>query len=341
MNSKTIQKTESFRKKPRLSDIDHAKGLAIILVVIGHIVARGDRPSDAEWYDHLQRIIYCFHMPFFMFLGGIVYFYTYKPIVSLTQFGKYVQTRFMRLMLAYFLFAILIWLGKFVAIQFVHVDTPVKSLSDFKTLLLYPTESYSVFLWYVYVLFLFYIFVPVLIQLFYGKIIIVILFATILQFLPAPKIFALHYVCRFLLFFILGVYVVAHYEKYTTFIDRYYFVLIFLFVVTITIIVVFDFYDLAIILSFLSLPTLHALVRSTLVKNSNLLLTFGTYTFPIYLMNTISIGIIKAVILKFTSWDGMNFFFIAPILLLSGLYLPLFVKRIIFTRIPFLDQITW
>lgn len=280
-------------------------------------------------------------MPFFMFLSGIVYFYTYKPIVSLTQFGKYVRTRFIRLMSAYFLFAILIWLGKFVSIKFVHVDNPVKSLSDFKVLLLHPTESYSTFLWYIYVLFLFNLFVPVLIKLFHEKIIIMVLFGIILQFLPAPKIFALHYVCRFFLFFTLGSYVVAHYEKYTMLIDRYCYVLIFLFVVTITIIVVFDFYNLATILSFLSLPTLHALVRRTLVKNSKFLLIFGTYSFPIYLMNTISIGIIKAVILKFTSCDGMHFLFVAPILLISGLYLPIFVKCIIFTRIPFLDQITW
>lgn len=341
INSMTIQKTESFRKKPRLSDIDRAKGLAIMLVVIGHIVAKGDRPSDAEWYDVLKRIIYCFHMHFFMFLSGIVYFYTYKPIVSLTQFVKYVRTKFMRVMPAYFLFAIAIWLGKFVSIQFIHVDNPAKSLNDFKTLLLYPTESFSTFLWYIYVLFIFYLFVPVLNKLFYEKIIITVLFAIILQFLPAPKIFALHYICRFFLFFILGVYVVAHYEKYTMLIDRYYYVFIFLFVITITIIVVFHFYSLATILSFLSLPTLHALVRRALVKNSNFLLTFGTYTLPIYLMNTISIGIIKAVILKFTSWDGMHFLFVAPILLISGLYIPIFVKCIIFTRIPFLDRITW
>ena len=280
-------------------------------------------------------------MHFFMFLGGIVYFLTYKPIVSLTQFSKYVRTRFMRLMPAYFLFAILIMVGKFVSIQFVHVDNPVKSLYDFKMLLLYPTESYSTFLWYIYVLFLFNLFVPVLMRFVHDKIIILVLLAIILRFLPVPKIFALHYICRFLLFFILGVYVVAHYEKYTTFLDSYFYVLISLFIITLTIIMVFDFYDLATILSFLSLSTLHALVRRPLVKKSNFLLTFGTYTFPIYLMNTISIGIIKAVILKFTSWDGMHFLYIAPILFISGLYIPIFVKYIIFTRIPFLDRITW
>ena len=60
-------------RKARLLDLDRAKGLAIFLVVIGHIVARNG-PKGNSWYADLQEIIYTFHMPFFMYLSGFVAF---------------------------------------------------------------------------------------------------------------------------------------------------------------------------------------------------------------------------------------------------------------------------
>src|SRR5689334_2199437 len=50
--------------KLRLTDIDRAKGLAIILVVFGHLVPHGTLPQGQEWYDVLWVAIYRFHMPF-------------------------------------------------------------------------------------------------------------------------------------------------------------------------------------------------------------------------------------------------------------------------------------
>jgi hypothetical protein len=70
------------------------------------------------------------------------------------------------------------------------------------------------------------------------------------------------------------------------------------------------------------------------------LMALGKYTFSIYLMNTIAIGSTKAVILKFIAWDGFNFIFIAPIILLSGLLIPIAVKKYVFTKIRPLDFIT-
>ena len=54
----------------RRTDIDRAKGLAILLVVFGHIVARAD-PAGVDWYEPLRRAVYAFHMPFFFYLSGM------------------------------------------------------------------------------------------------------------------------------------------------------------------------------------------------------------------------------------------------------------------------------
>ncbi|MDQ5984330.1 MAG: hypothetical protein CSYNP_00023 [Syntrophus sp. SKADARSKE-3] len=53
----------------RNSYIDAMKGAAIILVVLGHAVQVHDANFDN---NYLFRIIYAFHMPFFMFLSGLV-----------------------------------------------------------------------------------------------------------------------------------------------------------------------------------------------------------------------------------------------------------------------------
>ena len=55
--------------KHRDSFLDIAKGLAIILVVIGHVIQ-----GSAENFDDLLwfRVIYSFHMPLFVFLSGAV-----------------------------------------------------------------------------------------------------------------------------------------------------------------------------------------------------------------------------------------------------------------------------
>jgi fucose 4-O-acetylase-like acetyltransferase len=55
----------------RRADLDRAKGFAILFVVFGHIVARQD-PASVHWYEPLRRAIYGFHMPFFLYLSGIV-----------------------------------------------------------------------------------------------------------------------------------------------------------------------------------------------------------------------------------------------------------------------------
>lgn len=53
-------------KKIRIQYIDRLKGLAIILVVMGHIF--GFSQPD----DPITKFIYTFHMPLFMFLSGLV-----------------------------------------------------------------------------------------------------------------------------------------------------------------------------------------------------------------------------------------------------------------------------
>ena len=67
----------------RIQYIDRLKGLAILLVVIGHLMAfctHGER-------NPIYEVICSFHMPLFMFLSGLVLTYT-PPIVVPSIWGR-------------------------------------------------------------------------------------------------------------------------------------------------------------------------------------------------------------------------------------------------------------
>lgn len=69
-------KNTSWRAADRDAFLDIAKGLAIILVVLGHVIQ-----GSAQNFDELIgfRVIYSFHMPLFVFLSGAVAAIVLKP----------------------------------------------------------------------------------------------------------------------------------------------------------------------------------------------------------------------------------------------------------------------
>ncbi len=90
----------------------------------------------------------------------------------------------------------------------------------------------------------------------------------------------------------------------------------------------------------LSLPALHGLALHLTGNVGRCLVFLGRYSFPIYLMNTLAIGLVKGILLKFVSWDGVNFLFYVPILTSAGLMIPVAIKKWLFPRLPYLDRIT-
>jgi hypothetical protein len=60
----------------------------------------------------------------------------------------------------------------------------------------------------------------------------------------------------------------------------------------------------------------------------------------IYLFNTIFIGLAKALLLKVTSWDGSHFLPFATCLMLAGIFGPVGLKHLVFSRVARLDRLT-
>jgi len=75
----------------RLQFIDVAKGIGILLVVLGHL----------ETTDFLRRWIYSFHMPFFFFISGFL-----SKLISI-NYITYLNKQLSRLIIPYFFFGII------------------------------------------------------------------------------------------------------------------------------------------------------------------------------------------------------------------------------------------
>ena len=320
----------------RLIDIDVAKGLAIILVVLGHIVAR-QPPADNHWFLYIKEAIYSFHMAFFMFLSGVVFFLKIKVVSSFGDYGHQVWKRFLRLMPAYFLFALAVFLAKLLAQHFMYVDNPVNGLADMVGILLYPMESISAFLWYIYVLFQFCVVGLALMTLSGGSIVPLVGLGVGLLFVQASSFLGMDQFCKFFLFFSLGGLAIRYWSTYTILVDRIWKPTMVVFILTL---IFSGYYGLSWIPSaVLSLVALHGLCRQQL-PFVNILSFLGLMSFPVYLMNTLCIGFVKAIMLKFISWDGVNFIFFAVVLFFAGLIIPIVLKIYLIRRVSWLDQIT-
>ena len=84
----------------RLDWIDIAKGIGIILVVLGHTLVPQVRETGFAGF--LWIFIYNFHMPLFFFLSGYLF---EKGLSHYTNKGKFILGKLQYLMLPYLIFS--------------------------------------------------------------------------------------------------------------------------------------------------------------------------------------------------------------------------------------------
>ncbi len=330
--------------RKRLNTIDMATGLAIFLVVLGHVVAR-QPPEGNDWYVELKYLIYKFHMPFFMFLSGTVFYYTYKPINTAADYWRYVTKKGLRLLPGFLVFSMVIWLGKILASHFLQVDNlPSDGLKSLMQIFFEPASSVAGSLWYIYVLFEFYLLFPVFVELFRRNVAAIVCLAAILHFsvlaADVTDFLAIDRFCEYSLFFAIGIVFVSRYESSVIWFKRRAILLIGLFLLSFVSIGFIPEYASKTLIGLLSIPALYSLVdaiRSERVKRWLALL--GTYTVSIYLMNTLFIGLTKGVMLKFASWDNAGFLIFFPALLVAGIVGPILAQKYCLARIPYLRHI--
>lgn len=149
------------KKTNRVEWLDNAKGIGIILVIIGHSLITKIK-SDYYIADWLFRYIYSFHMSFFLFISGVIFsnakerYFTYNA-------SDYLKKKFRSLLVPYFSYSLIIFFlfyslkivggGKIASVlsgSSLSCEEPIKLLFY---MMLGVNEQCS-HLWYIYALFI-------------------------------------------------------------------------------------------------------------------------------------------------------------------------------------------
>lgn len=326
----------------RRLDLDRAKGLAILLVVYGHIVAR-QPPAGNEWYVWSKDAIYLFHMPFFMFLSGYVSWLSGAASVPVARWARFVRTRAERLLVPFVLFGMLMLVAKLAAAPFTAVDNPPSGfLGGLYDLFWNTGSSPALSIWYLAALFVIACLTPLLVRAAGGGLWLVALVAAVAFVLPVPKLAYLDRVAGFWIFFVAGLAAARAGDGWLALVDR---IWSWALAALLALLIWLAWHDASYWLRMLvcgavALPALHGMVRWGVFGRSSLLLSIGAATMAIYLLNTLAIGATKAVMSRALSWDGSGFLIFVPALFAAGLIVPILIKRLVFRRIPYVDRMT-
>jgi fucose 4-O-acetylase-like acetyltransferase len=334
---------EDSARRARLHDIDRAKGLTIILVVIGHIAAR-NKPSGTDWFALAQFLINSFHMPFFMYLAGYVFFYSGNAYDPRPTYWGYVRRRAERLLIPFFAVGLLIVAGKFSLQGIMRVDNWAgNSGSALRALIWDTANSPAESIWFVFVLFVYCACVPLLLRVVHHRLQILLAGAAIAYFLAAylllvPGYVYLDRIATYLIFFLLGG-VVQSRPDILAFINRAFVPFAVCFAMSLALLAFHVFEHQAFVLcNFLGIPFMHGLALK--LRDDRFLLWLSQYTFVIYLLNTIVMGLAMGILLLFLPWNAASFLLLVPVLGAAGLFGPILIKRAAFRRMPLVDEMT-
>jgi fucose 4-O-acetylase-like acetyltransferase len=330
---------------PRRADIDLAKGLAILLVVFGHLVARND-PQHVGWYEPLRRAVYAFHMPLFLYLSGLTSVLSGTLLRRRAAWPQVLASRAKRLLLPFFGLGGLIVLGKCLLRHFLVVDNaPAGLLPGLRDLFWHTAQSPALSIWYLFVLFVVSLASVGVLDGKPARLPWLLGGCALLYLLPLPAYGYLDRVGEYAVFFVLGAGAGCLGGRWDAFMDHSWPWLLVLFLACLAAIAAFGAHWpekwMLFPVGVLAMPALHGCLRFSAASSPpGMLLFLGRYSFMIYLFNTLFIGLTKGLLLLLWSWDGANFLPFALALMAAGTLGPVALKRHLFWRSKTLDRLT-
>jgi fucose 4-O-acetylase-like acetyltransferase len=328
----------------RRTDIDSAKGLAILLVVFGHIVARTD-PAGVHWYEPLRRAVYSFHMPFFLYLSGLVAALSGALLTPPRALPRLAVVRARRLLVPFFGLGALIVLGKCFAAGVIFVDNaPAGVAAGFTALVWHTAASPAGSIWYLAVLFAISLAAPAILRGAPARLPVLLGLALLLYAIPLPAYVYLDRFGTYAVFFVAGGAAGLLGPRWLRFVDLSWPVWLLLLMAALIAVAGFGGawpQKLTMLFAGLvAMPALHGLVRFLPAKSSRPLLWLGRYCFTIYLFNTMCIGLAKGLLLHLAGWNAADFPALAAALMAAGTFGPVAIKRWLLRRIGPLDRLT-
>lgn len=333
--------------RERRGDIEAAKGLAILLVVFGHLVARQD-PVGVHWYEPLRRAVYAFHMPLFLYLSGLVAVYSGFLRRPRAEFGALAAMRAQRLLLPFFGLGVLIVLDKTAAAGLVHVDNaPSGFLSGMVALVWDTGHSPALSIWYLFVLFVVSLGAILLLDGRPARLPWLLAGALAVFWVPLPAYVYLDRVGMFAPFFLLGAAAGFLGARWEAWLDRAWPWALAVFGAALLAVAAYPVVSLVaqklilLVVGAISLPAIHGFLKNLRLNwLQQIFLLLGRYSFMIYLFNTLCIGLAKGILLLAWPWDGANFYGFALALMGAGLLGPMGLKRYAFRHVKAFDRLT-
>jgi Acyltransferase family len=332
----------------RRRDLDRGKTLAILLVVFGHLVAREDPAGGgwgAAWYEPVRAAVYAFHTPFLFYLSGYAAQWSGATAARGAAYGALLRRRAKRLLLPALIVGVIILAGKLAVMNVLHVDHAPTSLMDGLADLVWRTDrSPGQSVWYLIVLFVYGAAAPLLLPTLrrHGPALLVA-FAP-LPLLPVPPLLYADRIITFVPFFFAGMVAADNDYAWCHSLDAWRLPLAALFAVAMWLDLRYAAViprDLAMLgVSLVALPALHAIVRQLPDAAARFLDPLVPYAFAIYLLNTIFIGLVKALMIKQLPWNAGWFPLFAGVLMVAGVAGPMAAKMLLFRPIPALDRLT-
>lgn len=214
------------------NEIDYMKGIAIILVFIGHAATPSFLPRPYV-YEFIVQFIYMFHMPVFFFISG---FLSLKLLnINLkTQYLPFIKKKIYRLGLPFLTISIITNALIIILKELTNSPVGIKGIAEMiKVILLYPENGIMGALWFLYTLLFINILAPLILKLPIKFTLIISIILNI--FFPKSISFlALNRVAFFLVFFLLGIIFRKFYSQLKALFEKSYFLIISLFIIGIT-----------------------------------------------------------------------------------------------------------
>ena len=116
-------------EKKRIEWLAVLQGFSMLLVVIGHVTLTNKiNDPTTPIATEIQRVIYTFHMPLFVFISGWLFYYT--CIRKKKSYRDMLMSKAKRLLAPFFLFTIVTMVLKIAFPQFMHRAVDTKEIID-------------------------------------------------------------------------------------------------------------------------------------------------------------------------------------------------------------------
>lgn len=328
--------------KKYYKDMDIARGIGIFLVVLGHSFP-DNKFNNNPFYEYIYKFIYSFHMPLFFIVSG---FFAYKiyNILNLSQYKKFIEDKFKRLMVPYFAISLIaipikLYMNRYAA-------RPIDLNGLIVDVLLYPAGNGTIYhtgtpiqyFWFIYTLFFIFAVIPLLNKI---PIKLVLIITAILNVIPLNKMWLFYTwgVIHYLIYIYLGIYFNRIYEKYEKF--KYKKLLAAITFIALVLInlkgVSAQFYNVYSLTTAL-LGSILFINISYLIANNKLGEIFkyiGNYNYDIYLFSWFFQTGTRVILFQMLKLD---YTFVTIIMLIAGM-LPILLSDLVLKKVRILDKV--